>query len=266
VTGILGAFPEETRILIEHTTNKQTVTVFGIEFVTGELEGRQVVIALTGVGKVNSAMTTTVLLLHFQPAQVIFTGIAGGLNPALRPGDIVIADKLAQHDFGVITADGFRSGGTPNPINAKRNPMLIPADAQLVVLAQHVAADITLDPLRVDGEDRAPAIVTGTVVTGDVFVASDAKRASLAENFAADAVEMEGAAVAQVCYQQGVPFIVLRSLSDNADQRAHEDLERFCKTAASNSARLTMALMRALTQRERDETARAPASQPAMEP
>ena len=103
-----------------------------------------------------------------------------------------------------------------------------------------MSADLT--PLRTSKGDRKPSVVTGVIVTGDIFVASKKKKNELRELFSADAVEMEGAAVAQVCYQQGVPIVVFRSLSDTADQNAYTDLKRFYKTAARNSAELVFKL------------------------
>ena len=111
VTGLLGAMGSEVRLLLEELEGTQERTIEGIRFWTGRLRGRRVAIAMTGVGKVNAAITTTLLYQHFRPAEVVFTGIAGGLNPELKPGDIVIATKTAQHDFGTLYSDGFLRKG-----------------------------------------------------------------------------------------------------------------------------------------------------------
>jgi adenosylhomocysteine nucleosidase len=248
LTAILGAFPEETKFLLERVYNKETHTLLGIPFITGELEGRKVVVVLTGVGKVNAAMTTTLLLDHFRPTEVIFTGIAGGIRPGLAPGDIVIAETLAQYDFGLMTSEGFMKTGTKNPVNGERNPVFLPSDTALVKLALREASDMEFDPLSIDGELRKPKVLKGVIVTGDLFVASEEKKAFFLEEFGADAVEMEGAAVAQVCFQQGVSFIVVRSMSDKANKSAQSDLLKFYKKAARNSAMLTINLIKALQQ------------------
>lgn len=258
VTGILGALPEEIKILKQKMQEKEEIALLGIQFVAGELEGRKVVIALTGVGKVNAAMTTTLLLDHFRPTEVVFTGIAGGINPELKPGDIVIAEKLVQHDLGYVTSEGFRKEGVRNPLNGKRNPTFIPSDPTLVSLAQEVAYDIVLDSLGQGDEVRKPRITKGIIATGDVFVASNRKKTFLAKEFSADVVEMEGAAVAQVCFQQKMPFVVLRSLSDNADEEAQRDLRQFYKTAAKNSATLALALLRKLSEKDFHEATKTP--------
>ncbi|MEE4311121.1 MAG: 5'-methylthioadenosine/adenosylhomocysteine nucleosidase [candidate division KSB1 bacterium] len=241
-TAIIGAFGDEVLLIEQRLENAKTDTVFGLEFRRGILNGREVVVTRSGVGKVNASMTTSILLHHFCPSEVIFTGIAGGLNPALLPGDIVIAEALAQHDLGDIFDRGFIAEGAPDPVNGGRNPVFIASDSALVMLALGAADSLALAGIA-GSTERAPSVVKGKIVTGDVFVASDSVRKRLRDRFGADAVEMEGAAVAQVCRQQRVPFVVIRSLSDNADQSAASDLRRFYETAANNSAELVCGLV-----------------------
>ncbi len=235
---ILGAFDEEIAILEGQLVNPKAHTIQGIQFLTGTLNEQNVVIARTGVGKVNAAMTATLVIEHFRPNRVIFTGVAGGLNPDLRIGDIVIAEKTAQHDLGRLESAEIENFGVRNPINGKRNPVFFFADPGLLQTTETVLADIKLSPLQTPQGQRHPRIITGTVVTGDVFVASDAKKTNLHKNLGADAVEMEGAAVAQICWQHNVPCLVIRSLSDNAGANASEDFKKYYKIAARNSAAL----------------------------
>lgn len=250
VTGILGAFPEEIRVLKEAMGHRQASTALGIEFITGELEGRAVVLAYTGVGKVNAAMTTTLLLDHFHPTEVIFTGIAGGVNPALFPGDLVIGTLLAQHDLGAITETGFRPEGVSNPLNGRRNPVFFHSAPDLVDLSQRAARKTDFARIEGGGKTRRPTVVSGVIVTGDIFVASEEKASALGKDFGAEAVEMEGGAVAQVCFQHNVPFVVLRSISDHANNQATVDLQTFTKTAAMNSAALTRSMLKILAKRD----------------
>lgn len=235
---ILGAFDEEVTILEGQLVNPKAHTIEGIQFLTGTLNEQNVVIARTGVGKVNAAMTATLVIQHFHPKRVIFTGVAGGLNPDLQIGDIVIAQKTAQHDLGKLESAEIDNFGVRNPINGKRNPVFFPADPELLQLTETVLEGIELNPFQTPQGQRPPRIITGTVVTGDVFVASDAKKTVLHKNLGADAVEMEGAAVAQICWQQDVPCLVIRSLSDNAGASASEDIKKYYKIAARNSAAL----------------------------
>ncbi|MBL8023379.1 MAG: 5'-methylthioadenosine/adenosylhomocysteine nucleosidase [Elusimicrobia bacterium] len=254
VTGILGAFAEETRVLKVATADKDVRTISGIEFVSGKLEGRRVVIAGTGVGKVNAAVVAALLLAHFHPNEVIFTGIAGAVDKALRPGDIVIGEKLAQHDLGHVGPRGFRAESVENPIDRRRNPLFFPSDPALVGLARRAASELVLEEVDAKVGRRTPKVLTGIIVTGDVFVASRRTKAFLKKEFDADAVEMEGAAVAQVCFQQKVPFLVLRSMSDSADENAGLDIGRFYQKAAANSAALTRSLLRQLAKRDGAQT------------
>ena len=235
---ILGAFDEEIAILEGQLVNPTVHSIEGIQFLTGTLNNQDVVIARTGVGKVNAAMTATLVIEHFRPNRVIFTGVAGGLNPDLQIGDIVIAHKTAQHDLGELKSVEIENFGVRNLINGKRNPVFFPADPKLLQVTETALEDIELNPFQTPQGQRHPRIIRGTVVTGDVFVAFDAKKTALHKNLGADAVEMEGAAVAQICWQQDVPCLVIRSLSDNAGTNASEDFKKYYKIAARNSAAL----------------------------
>lgn len=241
-TGILGAFTAEVELLESQIEGKRIESFLGRDFIVGELRGRRVVLVRSGIGKVNAAVTTALLIDHFHPEEIIFTGVAGSVNPDLFPGDIIIAESTTQHDYGALTPTGFFHAPTKNGVTASRNPLFFPADERLLRLARQASRGIRLDTIAEKKGDRMPKIVTGIVATGDVFVASTPKKGELRTRLKADAVEMEGAAVAQVCHQQKVPCLVVRSCSDSADERAAVDARKFSKTAANNSAKLVMAL------------------------
>lgn len=246
VTAVLGAFEREIVMLEYKLADKKNQRIEGMKFASGKLNSRRIVVAWTGIGKVNAAMTTTLLVEHFRPNEVIFTGVAGGINPSLSPGDIVIAEKTAQHDSGTLWPDGFEHRGARNPFDGWRNPVFFPADERLLKLAQRAAGQVELETIKTSIGERDPRIVKGVVVTGDVFVASPQKCIELRNELGADAVEMEGAAVAQICYQQSVPCLVIRSISDKADEKAREDLGMFHTMAATNSARLVAGIVELL--------------------
>jgi adenosylhomocysteine nucleosidase len=243
VTGILGAFGDETTYLLTQVQQKKETIIQQVHFTEGILQGKQVVIALTGMGKVNAAMTTTLMLEHFQPGAIIFTGIAGGVNPSLLPGDLVIGTRVAYHDYGAIVPDSMVRKPTRNPFTLKENPVYFTCDSSLVARARQVSTTISLEKIHRANGEQAPRIITGTIVTGDVFVSSNKAAQNLAQQLQADATEMEGAAVAQVCWQQKIPFIVIRSMSDNANNNAHADAVTFYPIAARNSARFVMAIL-----------------------
>jgi adenosylhomocysteine nucleosidase len=183
-------------------------------------------------------MTTTLLIEHFRPARIIFTGIAGAVNPELRPGDIVIAEKTAHHDMGTVWPEGLFQKGVKNRFDGEENPVFFPADRILVDFAQQAADRAALERIETVEGERAPRIIKGVIVTGDAFIASADKCAELRKKLEADAVEMEGAAVAQICYQRGIGHLVIRSISDNADEGAVLDKQMFYILAARNSADL----------------------------
>lgn len=233
---ILGAFDKEVTLLEDRLTNRRQRTIEGIRFSSGQLNGRHVVVAWTGVGKVNAAMTTTLLIEHFKPKHVIVTGIAGAVNPELRPGDIVIAKKTAHHDMGTIWPEGLFFKGVKSRLDGMENPVFFPADDKLLNDARRAADRIKLESVEITSGRKPPSIITGVVVTGDSFIASADKCAELRKRLDADAVEMEGAAVCQICYQRRIGCLVIRSISDNADEGAVFDKQMFYLLAAKNSS------------------------------
>lgn len=243
VTAILSAMILEVETLGQELTDKKEVTVQGIRFTTGGLKDRRVVLAHSGIGKVNAAIAAILLVEQFQPTHILFTGIAGGLNPDLRPGDVVIGARTAYHDYGEWTPEGFRVGRTVDPFTGKPNPLFFPADASLLAVAEKAALDLKLAPVKMASGGRTPRVVTGVIVTGDAFVASAAKKDALRKEFKADATEMEGAAVAQICWQRRVPCLILRSLSDSAGAKAPENERLFEKSAAQNAALLVTGIV-----------------------
>ena len=240
---ILGAFEQEVILLEDELLDVQEKIIEGIRFVSGSLSGKRVVIAYTGIGKVNAAMTTTLLIEHFKPEKVIFTGIAGGVNKQLQPGDIVISEKTAHHDMGTLWPEGLFHKGVKNRLNGWENPVFFDSDEQLLKLAERASQQVEFSSILIISGQRDPKVVKGVVVTGDSFIASAEKGAELRKKLNADAVEMEGAAVAQLCFQRGIGFLVIRSLSDNADESAVLDKQTFYILAAKNSSSLVIEMI-----------------------
>jgi len=245
ITGILGAFPEEVKFLSTQLQHKTEFIIQHLSFTEGMLNGQHVVLAQTGIGKVNAALTTILLIEHFHPKAIVFTGIAGAVNPTLAPGDLVIGTTLAHHDYGTLSSAGIQHRPTRDPATMQENPVYFPADTSLVSLARRAGQGLALEKIKSPQGMRLPKIITGTIVTGDVFVSSEKATQMLLKEMHAEATEMEGAAVAQVSYQQHVPFVVIRSMSDNASSTARSDIETFYQVAARNSANLVMAMMTA---------------------
>ena len=247
VTAILGAYGDEITLLLEKVEHKKDYHIGGLIFTEGSLNGRHVVVVLTGIGKVNAAITTTLAIEHFHPSEILFSGIAGGIDPDLSPGDLVIGTRLAYHDYGTL-ADSLIHDPTRNPVTKENNPLFFPCNDTLVKMAEKVSRSLTLEK-PVEGRP-APRIVSGAIITGDVFVTSRAASGRLWQQWHAEATDMESAAVAQTCWQRGIPFIIVRSLSDAADSEAEKDIHRFYRVAAHNAALLVIALVGELAHRD----------------
>ncbi len=227
--GIIGAMDDEVAILKEWMTEKQTETIAGCEFTTGKLNGVDVVLLRSGIGKVNAAMSTTILLQKFKPDYVVNTGSAGGSNPELNVGDVVISTEVRHHDVDV-TVFGYEYGQVPEL------PAAFEADAFLVKTAMEAAKDI-----------EGMKVVEGLIATGDAFMNDPAKVEFVKNQFPnLQAVEMEGAAVGQVCYQFGTPFVIIRSLSDIAGKESNVSFEQFLEKAALHSSMLVKKIVSAL--------------------
>ena len=218
---------------VEARLKPSTVTqIQGVIFTSGSIDGTPIVAARSGAGKVNAAFAATLLVDHFSPSAVIFTGTAGAIDTELNPGDVVIGTAVGYHDFGNITTDGFVRSPTRNVASGKLDPALFPADPGLLAAARRAAATLKTQ------------IREGVIVTGDAFLANPARRLELRRELNASAVEMEGAAVAQICARFGVPAIVIRSITDHADGGADNSYRRNVDLAARNASELALATIR----------------------
>ena len=218
--GIIAAMDVEMKSLRSYMENTETEVISGIRFVRGTLEGKDVVTAVCGIGKVFAALCAQTMILHYQPRCIINTGVAGTLTDALTIGSIAVSSAVVQHDMDTSPL------GDPVGLISGINKVDIPADR---LLSGQLSACA-----KVMGVKTA----SGVIASGDQFVASAERKAFIAERFKAIACEMEGAAVGQVCYVNKVPFCVLRAISDSADGSSHMDYPAFVSMAADQSVRL----------------------------
>jgi adenosylhomocysteine nucleosidase len=239
----LIGIPTEIAPVESRVQNPVTRRIQGFVFTSGTIEGSRVVVARSGVGKVNAAVVATLLVEHFTPSVVLFTGTAGAVDNKLNPGDVVIGTGVGYHDYGSITERGFARGATRDPVTGQLDPAFFPADPKLLTAARSAAKATDLSRRQGTGGD-APKIQEGLIVTGDTFVAEDGRRKALRNDLKAAAVEMEGAAVAQVCARYKVPLIVLRGITDRADSNAQGSYRTFLETASRNAADLAIATIR----------------------
>jgi len=251
VVGVLG-IAREVAPIEQRLQDSRELAVRGYVFRVGNLNGRQVVVGRSGIGKVNAAIVTTLLIDEFNPSAILFSGTAGAIDPGLHPGDVVIGATVAQHDVGLQTSDGIRRRGMRNPLTGDLDPLLVPAPDVLLTAARQSAQGLSLPPVRMPGgEDRKPRIVEGVIVTGDVFLADAAHQRMLRDTLGATAVEMEGAAVVQTCRQFSVSCLVVRSITDRADGQAEASYQQFIAMASENAATLVTAIIARLEDRAR---------------
>jgi len=240
--GIIAALPEEVRHLGQALVVDDKTVRGGFAFRRGRLDDVPVVLVEAGIGKVNTALVGTILLDHFGCRGVLLTGVAGGVDPALAIGDVIVAEELVQHDYGAVVGGEINPyrPGVP-PIGESREPLSYALDPSVARILRKRLEDFTLPalPPNVAGTaGRRPTVRFGTILSGDQFINCEATRKRLFTRFRASAVEMEGAALAQVAAQFQAPCIVVRCLSDLAGADSHVDFAAFLPYAAESAARV----------------------------
>jgi len=209
--GIIGAMAAEVEGLISLLDQPQITSIAGLNFYCGKLVNHQVVVVQCGVGKVNAAMCAQLLIDHFHVSAIINTGVAGGVDPQVAIGDVVISQTAIHHDFDT-TNFGYPPGTVPGLATSH-----FPADPQLQKAALQAAYSVV-------GQVRTHI---GTIVSGDQFIASEERKDYLYHTFRGMCAEMEGAAIAHVAYLNQIPFVIIRIISDQADTTAPADFNTF---------------------------------------
>lgn len=229
---IIGAMEEEVTILRDRIENKTVEVIAGCEFTFGKMDGVEVVLLRSGIGKVNAAMSTTILLEKYTPDYVINTGSAGGYDPNLNIGDLVISSEVRHHDVDV-TVFGYEYGQVP------QLPPAFLADKELIKVAEEGAKEIS-----------EIQTIQGLIATGDSFMNDPVRVEYIRDKFSdLKAVEMEAAAIAQVAHQFGVPFVIIRSLSDIAGKESDLSFDQFLEKAALHSSSLVIKMVTLLKNR-----------------
>lgn len=218
--GIIGAMELEVDALEAMTENARIQRISGIDFYSGKINGAKTVVAAAGVGKVNAAVCAQTMILKYSPDIVINVGVAGGLAPDLSIGDIAVADSVAEHDMDTAAI------GDPLGFISGINKVYMDCDKNIADLMERAAKSIGLNVKR------------GVIASGDQFISTRERRDKIIENFGAIAAEMEGASIGHVCAMNGVPFGVLRAISDGANSGSVTDYPAFAKTAAANSVKI----------------------------
>lgn len=217
--GIIAAMPEEMQAVQEKMEQVQEKKIYELSFFLGKIQEKYCVLVQCGVGKVNAGRVTQILIDNFSPNYIINVGSAGAISSDLQYGDVVIGECLIQHDFD-ITAFGHKKGYITNLGRE------IKADKELIFRCKQ----------KMEEENKKYQIKIGTIVSGDVFCTDEKMKREIAEEFKADCIEMEGAAIAQVCYLDKVPFLVIRSISDTPDGENAKSHEEFLEFASKRCA------------------------------
>lgn len=247
--GVICAIPQELEALRRALDHDQRSEVGGFGIDQGRLDGRLVILAEAGIGKVNTATVATILALRFETGILVFKGVAGGLDPDLAIGDVVVADRAIQHDCGVIQEERLQ------PYQAGHVPFFNPTselgyavEPALLERVRRQLDGVELAPLSeaAGGGGRAPKIAYGTILAGDQFINCEATRARLYREFDGRAVAMEGAAMAQVAGRLGLPWLEIRALSDLAGSESHFDFAAFVDEVARSSATILRRILPAL--------------------
>ena len=221
---ILGAMQEEIEPLLERVEDIQRIDYANNTYYKAKYKGKSVVIAYSKIGCAFSTLSATLLIEHFKCNKLLFSGVAGALNPELKIGDLIYATKLAKHDLD-LTPFGHEPGFVPE------GKIFIYPDSELIEIAKEVAKEQNIE------------LKGGIIASGDQFINSNEKKEWIRETFKADAIEMEGYSVALVCDALNVPFFILRAISDSANSEASIDFDEFLEKSAKVSANFILKMI-----------------------
>ncbi|WP_075493536.1 5'-methylthioadenosine/adenosylhomocysteine nucleosidase [Campylobacter geochelonis] len=220
---ILGAMPEEIAPLLERIETKEIVYANN-KFYLANYKNHELIIAYSKIGKVNSTMSATIMREKFGAEVLLFTGVAGALKTGLKIGDVLFATKVVQHDLD-ISAFGHPFGFVPG------SPVFVETDKRLNKIAVDVANELGIN------------LTSGIIASGDQFVCDESRKEWILRTFDAAAVEMEGASVGQVCFALGMPFFIMRAISDEAGEKAEFDFDEFMVNSAKTSANFVLKMV-----------------------
>ncbi len=224
--GILGAMDSEVETLISKLEDKCEEVISGIKFNIGSLYGKRVAVAKCGIGKVFAALAAEAMIITYSPDLLINTGVGGAIATGISVCDVVVADKLVQHDMDTSPL------GDPKGLISGINVIYFETSNRAVEIVKNACAELDIN------------CHVGTVASGDVFVSTSAQKAAIKAEFNASVCEMEGAAIAHVAYVNNTPSCVIRAVSDSADEESSMDYMQFLPIAAKNSTEITLRLCR----------------------
>ena len=240
LTLILSAMPSEIRLIQAHIKKPKSGRLACFPYVTGTIGGRAVVTAVTGVGVTNGAMVAALFIEKFSPAEVIVSGTGSRFNPRIDTGDTVISVSTIHHAAGSLTKDGMVYRKVRGPLPGTMTHWAYPPDPALLKLAKASIKGYTAEEVTANGKTYLPRVLPGVVTASDMFGVSDEKIADMRKKLNPDIMEMESAAIAQVCAQLGTPCIVFRAGSNRTQSNPGNDYRLLGQKAAYAAARWTV--------------------------
>lgn len=243
--------PQEVKAIRDNLEKAKEDQLSVFPYLKGKLHGRNVIVAITGVGKSNAAMVASIFIFHFKPSEVVFTGTGSRLNPKLRTGDIIIGEKTAHHDMGTVNSKGMQYRSFRGPLKGTITPYRYSADKRLLKLAKEAAKTYKPKEITANGETYYPIIKTGMLCGGDVFGQSEARIQAIRKELKAELMEMESPVISLVCRQLKVPHLVFRGGSNLTQENPSDDYQRLGPVAAHSAANFTMHFIAHLEESEK---------------
>ena len=243
---VLGAVPQEIPYLVDKLKDKKEKSLWGIPYWEGKLHGKPAVIAITGIGKTFTGMTTTLFIHHFKPRLALMTGTGARINKELRTGDVIVATSTFEHDYGSLTENGMVYRELNGPINGAEimNKTKTPQD--LMYAAQKALKNFEPQTITIDNKSYKTKARFGIVSSSDLFGVTERRIKMLREEYNTDIMEMESAPFAHVCDFAQVPYLIVRSGSNQAQEAPNDDYLKFGPIAAKEAAKFTYQLIQNL--------------------
>jgi hypothetical protein len=243
-TLILGAIPQESELVERAMTAKKAGTLAGFPYLTGRLHGRKVVLAVTGIGKTCATMLTTLFVEKFQPREVLMTGTASRINPAVRNGDVIVGEVTCNHDFGSFAqSDVMEYFAAEGPLG-DHMAIVYPGDARLLAAAKRAIRTHVPETASQHTPSYVPVVRTGRITSGDQFGITDARIADIRGQLNPDLMEMESGSVAQVCWYLRTAFLCIRSGSNRTQNSPDNDYRKLSPFASRQAALFTVAVVK----------------------
>jgi 5'-methylthioadenosine/S-adenosylhomocysteine nucleosidase len=240
---ILGAVPQEITVFREGMGNPAPSELWGIPYYRGRLSGKNVIVAITGIGKTFTAMTTTLLVTELKPRMVVMSGTGARINPQLRTGDIIVATTTHEHDYGSLTRQGMVYRSMNGPIGGNEVDNDFSPPGRWLKIADQAISTYEAPEVTANGSTYRVAVRRGVVASSDLFGVTEERIELLRTLYHTDLMEMESAPLGHVCQSLGVPYLIVRAGSNLAQEAPNDDYLRLGPIAAREAARFTVHLL-----------------------